>query len=86
MSDATAVLERPRKARQEVGRTSTGERGNVVEVTLDDDELAVLDALLAKRGKKRGRATLLRRLMLDDAEKTGITLPGQAAERGVTAA
>lgn len=83
MSDITTV-DRPRNRG---GRPATGQRPHVVEMTLWDDELLLLDTLLTRRGKGRGRATLLRDLLLQEARSAGITIPGaRAAEAEVTAA
>lgn len=83
MSDATAVI----APRRRPGRPATGQRNAaVVQVTFDDDEQAIIDALLALRGKTRGRATLLRDLMLREARQAGIPVPGPTKQVEVTAA
>ncbi len=73
MSD-TATLDRPRNRG---GRPATGQRENPVQVVLFDSEQRRLDALLRQRGKgKRGRATLLRELLLRELDAVGIEDPG----------
>ncbi len=84
MSDATAILDPPRK---KGGRPATGQRDIPVQVMLFDAERRRLDALLTAQGKNtRGRASFLRNLLVRELEAAGVEDPGPTMAAEVTAA
>jgi hypothetical protein len=75
--------------KRRVGRppTELGRRENFVLVSLHGHEQRRLDALLSHLGR-RGRATIMRDLLLEKADQLDIQDPGPDADKGaeVTAA
>ncbi len=78
MSDV-ATIERPRNLG---GRPATGQRGNAVSVTFFDHEDRRMSILMSRLGLgERGRATLLRDLLLEKLDQLGIEDPGPPVDQ-----